>query len=70
MCTKNEEFHRRSKGGDLVKSKVLGLGGILEASYLFYYTLREVGFFPILVYFYPWAIKGAVWIVCGLFYGC
>ena len=53
-----------------MKSKVLGLGGILEASYIFYYTLREVGFFPILVYFYPWAIKGAVWIVCGLFYGC
>ena len=34
MCTKNEGFHQRSKGGDLGKSKVLGLGGVLEASYI------------------------------------
>ena len=32
MCTKNKEFHRKSKGGDLEKSKVLGLGGVLETS--------------------------------------
>ena len=53
----NEEFHRRSKGGDLRKSKVLGLGGVLEASYIST-TLQEVGFFPALVYFYLWAVKG------------
>ena len=40
MCTKDKEFHRRSKGGDLEKSKVLGLGGVLEAFYLFYYAPR------------------------------
>ena len=34
MCTKNEEFHRRSKGGDLGKLKVVGLGGVLEAYYI------------------------------------
>ena len=58
----NEEFHRRSKGGDLRKSKVLGLGGVLEASYIST-TLQEVGFFPALVYFYLWA----VWIVVADF---
>ena len=36
----DEGFYQRSKGGDLGKSKALGLGGVLEASYLFYYTLR------------------------------
>ena len=40
MCNKNEEFHRRSKGGDLEKSKDFGLGGVLEVFYLFYYSSR------------------------------
>ena len=41
MCVqKNKEFHRKSKGEDLGKSKVLGLGGVLEASYHFYYAQR------------------------------
>ena len=68
MCTKNEEFHRRSKGGDLGKSKVLGLGGVLEAYYIST-TLQEVEFFPILVYFYLWAVKGLfglLWLVLWL----
>ena len=51
MCTKNEGFHRRSKGVDLGKSKALGLGGVLEASYIST-TLQEIGFFPTLVYFH------------------
>ena len=59
MCTKNEGFHRRSKGGDLGKSKVLGLGCVLEASYTST-TLQEVEFFPTLVYFH----------LKGLFGGC
>ena len=33
-------FHQRSKGGDLGKSKVLGLEGVIEVSYHFYYSLR------------------------------
>ena len=51
MCTKNEGFHRRSKGGYSGKSNVLGLGGVLEASYIST-TLQEIGFFPTLVYFH------------------
>ena len=49
---KNEEFRRRSKGGDLKKSKFPGLGGVLETSY-HSTTLQEVGVLPTLVYFQP-----------------
>ena len=59
MCTNSEGFHRRSKGRDLGKSKVLGLGGDLEASYTST-TFQKVGFFPTLVYFH----------LKGLFGGC
>ena len=59
MCTKNEGFHRRFNGGDLGKSKVFGLGGVLEASYTST-TLQEVRFFPALVYLH----------LKGLFGGC
>ena len=38
---KKEGFHRRSKGGDLEKSKVLGLGGVLQISF-HSTTLQEV----------------------------
>ena len=53
MCTKKEIFHRRSKGGDLEKSKFSGLGDVLETSY-HSTTLQEVGvLLPTLVYFQP-----------------
>ena len=50
--TKNEGFHRRSKGGDFGKSKFLGLGGVLETSFGST-TLQEVGILSTLVYFHP-----------------
>ena len=50
MGTKNEGFHRRSKGEDLGKSKFLGLGGVLETSFGST-MLKEIGILPTLVYF-------------------
>ena len=55
MCTKNEGFHQRYKGEDLEKSRVLSLGGVLEASYTSI-TLQEVGIFPTLVLFPPFGL--------------
>ena len=52
MGTKNEGFHRRSRGGDFGKSKFSGLGGILVTSFGCT-TLQEVGILPTLVYFHP-----------------
>ena len=54
------------------KSNVLGLGGVLEAFYIST-TLKEVGFFPTLVYFYLWAVMGLfglLWPVLWLLRGC
>ena len=51
MGTKNKGFHRRSKGGDLGKSKFPGLGGVLKTSFSST-TLQEVGILPTLVYSY------------------
>ena len=45
MGTKNEGFRQRSKGGDLRKSKFLGLGGVLETSFGST-TLQEEEIFP------------------------
>ena len=45
MRTKNEGFHRRSKGGDLGKSKFLGLGGVPETSFGST-TLQDIGILP------------------------
>ena len=51
MGTKNEGFHRKSKGVDFGKSKFSGLGGVLETSFGFT-TLQEVRIFPTLIYFH------------------
>ena len=52
MGTKKKGFHRRSKGGDFVKSKFLGLGGVLETSFGST-TLQNVEILPTLVHFHP-----------------
>ena len=54
--TKNEEFHRRSKGGYFEKSNFSGLGGVLETSFSST-MLQEVGILPTLVYSYFLWIK-------------
>ena len=46
--TKNEGFHRRSKGRDFRKSKFSGLGSVLETSFGST-TLQEVGVLSTLV---------------------
>ena len=50
MCTKKEGFHQRSKGGDLEKSKFLGLGGVFETSN-YSTTLKKVEILSTLIYF-------------------
>ena len=52
MGTKNEEFHRKPKGGYFGKSKFSGLGGVLETLFGST-TFQEVGILPTLVYFHP-----------------
>ena len=51
VCTKNEVFHQRSKGGDLKKSEFSSLGGVIETSFGST-MLQEVGILPTLVYSY------------------
>ena len=53
---KNEGFHRSSKGGDFGKSKIFGLGGVLETSFDSS-TLQEVGILPTLIYLH---LKGLI----------
>ena len=55
MCTKNVGFYRRSKGGDLEKSKFLGLGGVLETSFGST-MLQDVGILPTLVLFLSYGL--------------
>ena len=50
VSTKNEGFHRRSKGRGFRKSNISGLGGVLKTSFGSS-TLQEVGIIPTLVYF-------------------
>ena len=59
MGTKNEGFHRRSKGGDFGKSKFSGLGGVLETSFGST-TLQEVDILPTLVYFHLKGCFGSI----------
>ena len=81
MGTKNEGFHRISKGGDFGKSIFSGLGDVLETSFCST-TLQEVGILHTLVYFYFkglilggnvglfWLIyelfKAILWLICEL----
>ena len=63
MGIKNEGFHRRFKGRDFRKSKILGLGGVLETSFGST-MLQEVEILPTLVYLHH---KGLI--LGGMLYG-
>ena len=53
MCTKKmRDFTEDPKEEIWGKSKISGLGGVLDTSY-HSTTLQEVGILPTLVYFYP-----------------
>ena len=51
MDTKKDGFHQRFKGADFGKSKISGLGGVLETSFGST-KLQEVGILPTMVYSY------------------
>ena len=58
MGTKNEGFHRRSKGRDFGKSNFSGLGGVLKTSFGFI-MLQEIRILPIFGLYF---ILRAVWL--------